>query len=364
MMLRETRRPPTVDTLANGEHADGWTLCWQRTRARLRGWFGRTTGQPAVRPAPARATAATTAPTPPWPAALAPAHWSSDTALRSETGPVRDHNEDRVAALNRARGEAQRTALVVLADGMGGHSAGDVASRVAVQAALAQFGEPADDVAPAARPQRERRPGTDRHDGRSLAQRLHEALAAANDAVQAAARAEPAHAGMGTTLLLLAFGSHGAWVGWVGDSRLYRWRDGAVEQLTRDDTVVMDLHDAGLLDGVAVATHPDRSVLTQAVGTQRAIPRPHVRGPIDYRHGDRFLLCSDGLHDVLPAPAIAEALAADSAGAAVERLHRLALARRSDDNLSSAVVRIVCPPGAALGTRPPRPTRDALEVPA
>lgn len=307
---------------------------------------------------PTDAPASSAATPAPWPAAQAPRDWCSDTALHSETGPVRGHNEDRVGALETRVDGQRRTTLVALADGMGGHRAGDVASRVAVQAALDAFaagevGRPAagevgtpaaGEVGSPAAGERGTagagEPGAAPVVPTTLAARLHAALAAANAAVQDAARGAPQHAGMGTTLLLLAFGPHGAWVGWVGDSRAYRWRAGALEQLTRDDTVVMDLVDAGLLDPPQRATHPDRSVLTQAVGTQRTIPRPHVRGPIDFAADDRFLLCSDGVHDVLTPEAIAEALAAPRAHAAVEQLHALALARRSDDNLSTAVVRI------------------------
>jgi PPM family protein phosphatase len=266
---------------------------------------------------------------------------ATELAIFSEAGPVRAVNEDCVRA-RRARRATEcedRLMVVALADGMGGHAGGAVASELAVTAALAActaVDAPAD-----------------------ARRRLGAARRAAHDAVHSAAEADTALAGMGTTLVLFApgdgFGSH---VAWVGDSRLYRWRRGAVEQITRDDTVVRDLIDGGLLSPEQAASHPDRSVLSQALGTQRMPPRLHVLGPLDDEPGDRYLLCSDGVHEVLSVATLTQLLALPTASAIAEALLPRALLEGSDDNLSAAVVRLVpvSPPTAAHPTHHDRIT--------
>lgn len=265
-----------------------------------------------------------------------PRRLRTELAIFSETGPVRSTNEDCVRARHarRTADTEDRLEVVALADGMGGHAGGAVASALAVSAALASCtaaGAPAD-----------------------LRQRLLQALRAAHHAVRAAAQQDDALAGMGTTLVLLVpgngFGSH---VAWVGDSRLYRWRAGDVQQITRDDTVVMDLLDYGLLLPEQAASHPERSVLSQALGTHRSPPRLHLLGPLDDEPGDRYLLCSDGVHDVLPKPLLAQLLALPTAQAIADALLAQALLEGSDDNLSAAVIRLLpsAPAPRAADTR-------------
>ena len=271
----------------------------------------------------------------------APLHaFDMSVALYTDVGPVREHNEDCIAALNAPwpGRPGDRTSLVALADGMGGHQAGELASRMAVEAAMQAFG------------------GV----GGAVADRLHAALAAANRAVYERAQLGVQWQGMGTTLLLFAPTDHGAWFAWVGDSRLYRWRDGAIEPLTRDDTLVMGLLARGLIDAADVAGHPDHSVLTQAVGTHEAIPVPHVHGPVAMAPGDRFLLCSDGIHDVVNDADLALALRADSPQGALQAIHSLALRNGADDNLSIGVVHITAQHAAASSARS---TRTEVEVP-
>ena len=273
------------------------------------------------------------------PTSAPPLAFELSLALHSDAGPVRERNEDCIAALG-GHGPDGRGALVALADGMGGHQAGELASRLAVQAALGAFeGQAAAN--------------------RSPAQHLHDALTAANDAVYQQAQRGVQWQGMGTTLLLLAPTAAGFFVAWVGDSRLYLWRDACLTPLTRDDTLVQGLLVRGLITEGDVAKHPDRSVLTQAVGTHTRIPSPHVQGPFELRLGDRFLLCSDGVHDVVPAQELASALRAASPHEALHELHRAALRGGADDNLSIGVVDIVARPPEA---RRPRATRQDVEV--
>lgn len=269
--------------------------------------------------------------------------------LASDAGPVRPHNEDRIAArMAPIAGSADESlSLVVLADGMGGHRGGQVASALAVQACMQAFhaGGPAAD-------------GAARRRQDALHPSLLEALRAANRRIWERAGAEPALQGMGTTLVLFAPQGTSGHVAWVGDSRLYRWRDGDLQCLTRDDTLVMGMLDRGLIDADQALHHPDHAVLTQAVGTHAEIPAPHVAGPFDLREGDRLLLCSDGVHDVLDTAVLAQALAHATPEAAAQQLLALALQHGTTDNVTVGVVVV----GARQrGAAPARRTRTDLE---
>jgi protein phosphatase len=191
----------------------------------------------------------------------------------SDSGQVRENNEDAARAL-------LESGLFIVADGMGGHIAGEVASRVASDAIVEVFSS-----------------GVQPRLIRDEASRLGEALIAANTAVRhEAERLELV--GMGTTLTALLIRGSTATIAHIGDSRVYLVRKGTLRQLTRDHTLVSLLIESGAIPPEQGAMHPERHVLTQAVGTQVAV-HPDVA---QYRisKGSRFLLSSDGLHDVVP----------------------------------------------------------------
>ena len=255
--------------------------------------------------------------------------FATDTSLISDAGPVRSNNEDYLLSLSQpiAGLLAERTCLVALADGMGGHLAGETASRIAVESSIDLHRQPS---------------------GSNTARRLLNALEHANQSVYEHAQTSAEFEGMGTTLVLLALTDAGAWCAWVGDSRLYRWRAGQLEQLTRDDTLVRELLEEGIIQPHEAQGHPDRSVLSQALGTKPSLRRLNLIGPIDMAVGDCFMMCSDGLHDVVPEARLAEVLAMDDARATCQELLRQAVLHHADDNISAAVIRI----GALEGQRP------------
>lgn len=163
--------------------------------------------------------------------------------------------------------------LFVVADGMGGHSVGDLASRITVESLPLAFVK---------------------SDEETPSRRLNHAISAANQAIGKKARENPEFADMGTTCSTLTLSASGAWVGHVGDSRVYRVRDGIVEQLTFDHSLQWEM----IRQGRATAEnsellHP-RNVITRCLGPDRNV-EIDVEGPFDVRAGDRFLLCSDGL---------------------------------------------------------------------
>jgi protein phosphatase len=221
--------------------------------------------------------------------------------------------------------------LFVVADGMGGHNGGEVASRLAVEAIrnfVSRTAATTDIQWP-----------FPIESGRSLnVNRLMTAVRIANRRVYGAGTADAALEGMGTTVVaLLADREPAALVG-VGDSRIYRWRAGAVEQLTSDDTwlaAVLGQADADR----AHATHPLRHVLTSVVGTRHDIS-PSAREET-LRAGDRWVLCSDGVHGRVDASALALILSGTGSPAEMaSSLVEAALARHTTDNASAVVIAV------------------------
>ena len=263
-----------------------------------------------------------------------PAH-ATDVALLTDPGPVRDHNEDRLLSAAQDDGNGPpRVHWLALADGMGGHRAGQVASELALETARAAYAAGG---------------------GRVMAQRLRAALLAANAEVHRVASAHAEQAGMGTTLVMAAVTDHELHYAWAGDSRLYHWRAGRLRQLTQDDTVVNRLLLQGLVTDEEAARHPERHVLWQAIGARAEIPEPHVGTPLRVETDDRLLLCSDGLYDVVPDALIESTLGEGSALDAGSALMRLALGRGTEDNVSVAVLRFYA---VEAGRPRPRPTAE------
>lgn len=187
-------------------------------------------------------------------------------AGHTDVGQVRARNEDALLQLP-LRGVA------AVADGMGGHAAGDVASRIAVDVMDDRTVDMGTDAATA----------------------LVEAIRAANDAILRAARADVELQGMGTTLTALrVHPEEGCVIAHVGDSRAYRWRDGVLEQLTRDQTWVQEQVEAGTISRERARDHPFSSILTGALGIEDQELDIQVL-ELECRPGDTFLLCSDGL---------------------------------------------------------------------
>ena len=198
----------------------------------------------------------------------------------SDTGRLRAGNEDRFHA---------GTSLFAVADGLGGHAAGEVASALAIEAVAGLDGRsfPAPDQA---------------------RQALVEAFAAAHRSVAREAASEPAWRGMGTTLTALLVQGDSAHLAHVGDSRGYLLRGGGpLRQLTHDHTVAAELVRSGQLRPELAASHPERGALTQAIGLGRVV-RVEVPDPLSLVVGDQVLLCSDGLTGVVDDDRIADLL--------------------------------------------------------
>lgn len=229
-------------------------------------------------------------------------------AARSDRGLVRQNNQDAVYAGPR---------LLALADGMGGHAAGEVASKVVI-AAFA----PLDDDEP----------------GNDLLDQLHEATLAGNAAISELVREDPEREGMGTTLTAVLFAGNKIGLVHVGDSRAYLMRDGALSQITHDDTFVQSLIDEGRISEDEASHHPQRSLLLKALTGHEVEPSLTVR---EARPGDRYLLCSDGLSGVVSAETLAEGLQIPDPQDCSDRLIELALKGGGPDNITCIVADVV-----------------------
>lgn len=229
-------------------------------------------------------------------------------AIRSDRGLIRGNNEDSAYAGPR---------LLALADGMGGHAAGEVASQLMI-AALAQLD--AD------------QPGADLLDALALA------CDWGNQTIADRVAAEPEKLGMGCTLTAMLFDDTRIGLCHVGDSRAYLLRDEELHQITRDDTYVQSLVDAGELDPEEASSHPKRSMILKALTGEPVEPTLTMRHA---RVGDRYLICSDGLSDPVSRDTIALTLSEGSPAEAADRLISLALRSGGPDNVTVIVCDII-----------------------
>jgi serine/threonine protein phosphatase PrpC len=249
-----------------------------------------------------------------------------DAWLVSEVGVVREHNED-AAFMDSAQG------FFIVADGMGGHAAGEVASAMAVDTVRQTL--------VAARPEidafRKAPSDTGR---RALVQLLQSAVLQAHQAVYQCGQNEQDKQGMGTTLDVVLIAGGEAFVAHVGDSRTYLVRDGRSSQITTDHTVAEVLVIEGKLTIEEAQVSPLRTILVNAIGVSAdvGVEMAHVT----LKKGDRILLCSDGLHDYFPVEEeIAQRMAADEPGKALEEMVELAKTRGGHDNITGVAVHVI-----------------------
>ena len=205
-----------------------------------------------------------------------------------------------------------------MADGVGGHAAGEIASATIIDA-LAPLG--------------------DTEPGYDLVGRLLGAVVEGNSAIARRVAENPRLQGMSTTLTAVLFGDGRFCLVNIGDSRTYLLRDGALEQLSRDDSYVQLLVDQGHITQEAAGTHPQRNLVLQALtGEEVMEPAMTVH---EARAGDRFMLCSDGLSDVVPQGVLAETLKAGEPQECVDRLIALAIDAGTRDNVTAIVADVV-----------------------
>ncbi len=245
-----------------------------------------------------------------------------EAQARTDPGPVREHNEDSFLV-------ELDSGLFVVADGMGGHASGEVASALAVEAlrdVLLGEHDPDETRLDRAAPDSEEQ----------IRERLRYAMNQASLRIRRAAQEAPQHTGMGTTVCVLLVEDGMAHIGHVGDSRIYLARDGRLQRLTRDHTVVQQEIDAGRLTPKLARIVPHKNILTQSVGYHGPVEPDTSTRPV--RHGDVFLLCSDGLTDPLDDDRIAQIVDDTRLDDLAETLVQQALDAGGDDNITVVVV--------------------------
>jgi protein phosphatase len=242
-----------------------------------------------------------------------------EAAGSSEAGPHRAVNEDAIGAFEPPpQARADKGLLYVVADGLGGHNAGEVASATAVQTLGHEYYAPSSHhrIEPA----------------------LRQAVQAANLKVHNLAHKHPEYAAMETTLTAVALAGAQAYIAHIGDCRVYHWRQGRLSQLTSDHSEAAELVRMRLLKPERVRDHPGRNVLTRTLGS-RLIPRPdYLRQPI--QPGDRLLLCSDGAWSELELDELGQVLESADVRAACHELMARVLARECLDNASLQLIEV------------------------
>ena len=232
------------------------------------------------------------------------------SAAESDVGRARSENQDAFGEFSTPAGEW----LFVVADGMGGHRGGSTASRLCVETIGRAFASGFD----------------------SAEARLRVGFELANTRIHEAADGDPELVGMGTTAVAVALAPDGSGaLAWVGDSRAYRFRGGALEQLTLDHSVVGEMLRSGVVSPEEAEVHPRRNELMRAIG-----PLANVEAEtLVLRHvsGDRFLLCTDGLWGPVPAAELAAVVGYELPGLAVKKLIAMANERGGPDNVTAQI---------------------------
>lgn len=231
----------------------------------------------------------------------------------THTGVVREENQDSMGRFEAMRAGIPWT-LLVICDGMGGHNGGSRASKIAVDTIGATFMKDAGSSDP-------------------LQMVLHRGIKAANEGIFTAAQSNPELTGMGTTCVALAISLDQAYLAHVGDSRIYRVRPGVIEALTTDHSNVQRLIDADMISAVDAKDHPESTTLYRCVGVKPDVS-PTILGPISVTPGDRFLLCSDGLHGYIEENLVGAFTLMEEPQIATQKLIELANRRGGRDNVS------------------------------
>jgi serine/threonine protein phosphatase PrpC len=241
-------------------------------------------------------------------------------SMKSDVGCVRELNEDSGRYVQPADPEVlqRKGVLIVVADGMGGHTAGEVASGMAVEVVSRAYYD-------------------DSGDARSA---LESAFHEANKAIHYEAEKDASKNGMGTTCTALVLLNGTAVSAHVGDSRLYLIRDDSIYLMTEDHSAVMEMVKAGLITKEQARHHPEKNVILRAMGSHPEVEVTTWQEPFPIRVGDRFLLCSDGLYDLVEDDEIKRIVSLSVPQTACEHLIALAKERGGHDNITVGIVNL------------------------
>lgn len=253
-------------------------------------------------------------------------------AVITDPGCIRDNNEDNGLHVRPSIGgdQAKRGTLTIVADGMGGHSSGEVASSMAVDLISRYFYE---------------------SDANSTNEALKNAIERASAEIFDWSVSDTRYFGMGTTVVAMVIRAHHGYVAHVGDSRLYRLRGDTMERMTEDHSQVMEMVKLGIITREEAQSHEDKNVILRAVGTQPSV-EVETHGPFQVEPGDEFMLCSDGLCDMANDNEIFSLwFGSTNIHDACEKLVEFAKVRGGNDNITVGIVRAAAAESAEQGGR-------------
>lgn len=236
----------------------------------------------------------------------------------SETGPTRTSNEDSITWL--FPGNNKQVLFAMIADGMGGHNAGEVASNLACSVAEHFI-----------------QSGIMRHNIPGMIQALFQQM---HTSIISAANENADYSGMGTTAVLIFIQQGQIFFGHVGDSRIYRCRKGQLQQLSTDHTLVNQMIREGKLQPGDVETSQMKHLLLQALGTAEKI-KPEIGESFAVLPGDYYFLCSDGIYDVLSNDEMQALLSMQKPAFSIECIRSLCYERKAQDNFSALIIEII-----------------------
>lgn len=267
-----------------------------------------------------------------------PAIYETIASIQTDKGCVREANEDsgRLVNPNDPALLDSKGILMIVADGMGGHASGEVASGMAVELISRLYYEEQGDSQGA----------------------LKRAVEEANRLIYAASQEDEKLRGMGTTCTALVLRQGVAISTHVGDSRLYMVREGEIYLMTEDHSAVMEMVKLGIINLSEARHHPDKNVILRALGTYAEVEVSTWKEPLPVRAGDQFLLCSDGLYDLVEDEEIKQAVVkAVHPQDACEQLIRLAKERGGHDNITVGIISV-----KAAGMAQSAASRETREV--
>jgi serine/threonine protein phosphatase PrpC len=243
-----------------------------------------------------------------------------DVSFLTDPGCEREGNEDCISYHQPSKLTLyqKKGVLAVIADGMGGHRAGDVASKKAVAVVQRVYFSKS----------------------RATTVALKAAFKAANREIYKLSHSDKAYQGMGTTCTALVVKGPFAYYAHVGDTRLYLVRGNNIFLMTEDHTLVRELVKLGLISDKEERQHPDKNVVSRALGTSKNICVSIWEKPLPLYEGDTFILCSDGLHDLVENEELRQIASSDNLHAACQGLIDLAKERGGHDNITVGLVRV------------------------
>lgn len=238
----------------------------------------------------------------------------------SDTGKKRKNNEDSFLIHKADYSSQNKTgpSLFMVADGIGGSAAGEVASKIAVEGVMKTYRD-----FPAMNP----------------LEALQSAIRDAHEKINAKALEFPEYSGMGSTLTVLVLADETVYIGQIGDSRAYLIRERKIAQLTADQTVTADLLAKGKITPAEAETHPQRHILIQAMGGGRKAPEPDLMS-FAVKAGDTLVLCTDGLYNLVSDDEIKILAAQNNPQSSSEQLVNLANERGGNDNITVVIIKV------------------------